>query len=273
MADQVLKLYKNVYITEDIIHNRAFMADMIAKGAIKVSFVEEIPDGNVVMFSAHGVSPEIVKICEKKGLTIVDATCPTVTTIQESIIKDSKEGKTIIIIGNKSHPEVIGLAGCISNQNPFVVSNEDEIDLLPDMQNSEVVYYTQTTLERFVVDGIIEALKRKIPHIKSVKNDYICNATLERQEVIKKIASQIDLFIVVGSKHSSNTMRLTEVATRFGAKNVIRIDTKDEINEELLQNVETIAITAGTSAPEYLVQDVLNFLHEKIKDIEIRNFQ
>jgi 4-hydroxy-3-methylbut-2-enyl diphosphate reductase len=168
---------------------------------------------------------------------------------------------------------VIGLAGCTGNKNAFVVSNEDEIDLLPDMPHSEVVYYTQTTLERFVVDGIIEALKKKIPHIKSIKNDCICNATAERQEVVRRIASQIELFIIVGSKNSSNTMRLAEVASRFGAKNVVRIDTKDEIDEEWLKDVGTIAITSGTSAPEYLVQDVVTLLSEKIKDLEIKNFQ
>ncbi len=271
MANQVLKLYKEFYITEDIIHNKVFMDDMLARGARKVSSVEDIPDGSVVMFSTHGVSPTIVSLCEKKNLTIIDATCPIVHAIQKSIIRTAKEGKSIVIIGNKSHSEVIGLIGCAGNQEVFVVSNEADIEMLPDMTGKEVAYYTQTTLDIYTLDKIINALKEKIPHITSLHNNNICQATIERQTAINEIAHDVDVVIVVGSQHSSNTMRLVEIATKCGAKQVIRVDSKDDIDINALQHAKSLAITASASAPDYLVKEIVEYFSKKLDDVTIKN--
>lgn len=271
MAEQVLKLYKEIYITEDIIHNKVFMKEMVEKGAIKVFSVEEIPDGKVVMFSAHGVSPEIVAACEKKGLTIVDGTCPIVASVQQSIKQSTKEGKTIVIIGNRSHSEIVGMVGCAGNKNVFVVANELEVDLLPTMEGSGVVYYTQTTLDKYLVEKVVAALKSKIPHIESDKENNICCATTKRQNAVKFIAPDVDLMIVVGSKHSSNTMRLVEVATRAGAKQVVRVDSVEDLEHlKSLESAKSIAITSGASAPETIVQEIVEYLKNVIEDIDIQ---
>lgn len=272
MVEQVLKLYKEIYIMEDIIHNKVFMKSILEKGVIKVSSVEEIPDGKVVMFSAHGVSPEIIAVCEKKGLTIVDGTCPIVSSIQNSIKKSAKEGKTIILIGNRAHPEIIGMMGCANNRNIFVVSNELEVNLLPDMKDTDVVYYTQTTLDENTTAKIISVLKAKIPHIESDGGNNICHATTERQKSIKSIASKVDLVIVAGSKYSSNTMSLIEVASRAGAKNVIRVDSSKELsNIKLLNSAKSIAVTSGASAPEYIIEGIIDYLRNTIDNLDIRN--
>lgn len=273
MAEQILKLYKKFYITEDIIHNKMFMSDMIAKGAIKVSSVDEIPDGNVIMFSAHGVSPQVVETCEAKGLTIIDGTCPVVKTIQRSIKRNSLDNKIIILIGNRYHPEIIGMLGyAADNTKIFVVSNEEDVALLPDMSNLEAVYYTQTTLDRYRTTEIINAVQAKIPHVKSESENNICYATMERQSTIKNITDKIelDLVIVVGSATSSNTTRLVEIAKDSPAKNVIRIDSKDELNTDILpNNIRTIAITSGASVPNNLVDEVILYIREIFDEVTV----
>lgn len=274
MAEQVLKLYKEIYITEDIIHNKVFMKEMVEKGAVKVSSVQDIPDGKVIMFSAHGISPHVVSLCEKKGLTIVDGTCPIVASVQKSVRQSAKEGKSIVIIGNRSHSEIISMIGSADNKNVFVVSNELEVDLLPNMDGLSVVYYTQTTLDKHLVEKVIVALKDKIPHIESDRENNICCATTERQNAIISMAPEVDLVIVVGSNHSSNTLRLVEVAARSGAKRVVRVDSVDDLSAvKFPKSVGSIAITAGASAPEYVVQEIVKYLQNVIEDLDIREME
>ena len=272
MAEQMLKLYGKVYITEDTIHNKIFMKEMKLRGIEKVSSVDEIPYGAAYMCSAHGIAPSVLNTAEKNELTIVDGTCPIVKSIQKSVQKAAEQGKKIIIIGNRAHQEIISLLGYANNKGVYVVYNEVDINLLPSFDNEKVAYFTQTTLDTLTVEAVINALRARIPHIESDTRDNICSATKERQNAVKKIAKSIDLFIIIGSLYSSNSRRLEEVAIESGAKRVIRIDSSDEIDTTIFsEGISTIAITSGASAPEFLVEEVVEFLRNQIQDIRIEN--
>ena len=271
MVNQVLKLYGTVYMTEDVIHNKVFIKEIMQKGIVKVDSLNEISDGSVVMFSAHGVSPELVNIAEKKQLTIIDATCPIVKVLQHAVKDAAESGKKIIIIGNRSHPEIVGLTGCAGNRDVYVVYNEMDIDLLPDFVGDEVVYFTQTTLDSYVIDEIIDNLKKKIPHIKSDSSNNICFATKERQAIVKIVAGSCDLFIVAGSKYSSNASRLAEIASDFGAKKVMQVDSEEEIDLNNFDNIKTMAITSASSTPEFVVDKIKNFLSNNL-DITFEDY-
>ena len=272
MANQVAKLYGTFYATEDIVHNKTFTKQLEQKGMKKVDSIDDIPDGSTVMFSAHGISPQIAKKAENKELTIIDATCPVVKSIQNDAKECAEHGKTIIIIGNKAHAEIVALTGYVNNAKFYVVYNENEIDLLPDLNETEVVYFSQTTLDNLFVDEIIEKLKSKFPKIKAGSNSGVCYATKERQNVVRAIASSVDLIVVVGSIHSSNAKRLVEVALNSGAKNAVLVDSKNEFNDNWMNEVKSIAITSAASTSEDLVQELLEYLKNKF-EIEIREFQ
>lgn len=271
MVNQVLKLYGTVYIVEDIIHNKVFIKEIMQKGVIKVSSIDEVPDGTTVMFSAHGVSPDVLNAAEKKQLTIIDGTCPIVQLLQRAIKDAAESGKKIIIIGNRSHPEIVGLIGHANNKNVYVVYNEMDIDMLPDFTGHEVVFFTQTTLDSYTIDIIVENLKKKIPHIKSDSSNNICLATKERQAVVKAVAGSCDILVVAGSRYSSNASRLSEIATEFGAKNVLQVDSEDEINLSVFDNIKTMAITSAASTPEFVVDKIKNFLSDNL-DVVFENY-
>jgi 4-hydroxy-3-methylbut-2-enyl diphosphate reductase len=272
MAEQVLKLYGTLYVVEDIIHNKIFMTNMKAKGIVKMPSIEEAPDGSVIMFSAHGVTPQAVERAEEKELTIIDGTCPIVRAIQNECKKEADAGKKIVIIGNTAHAEIVALLGYTDDSDAFVVYEEGDIDLLPSFAGEKVVYFTQTTLDYSHVQTVVKKLREKIPHIESSSQDNICYATRERQEVVRKIASSVDLLIVVGSAHSSNARRLHEVALSSGAKAATLVDSKNELDDGLLKKVKTIAITSSASTPESIVQELIEYLKETL-DLEIENFE
>lgn len=271
MVNQVLKLYGTVYITEDIIHNKIFMKELEERGVIKVDSIDDVPDGSVVMFSAHGVSPQIVDKAEKKELTIIDATCPIVKSIQNEAKIEAESDKKVIIIGNRSHAEIIALLGYTNNREVYVVSNELEVDLLPDLSNDEVVYFTQTTLDCEALELVIKKLKKRIPNIKSTHSSNVCYATKERQEVVRRIASSVDLVIIVGSSHSSNANRLSDVALSSGAPRAVLIDSKEDLKDSDLKGVKNIAITSAASTPENLVEELIDSLKEKL-DLKVEEF-
>jgi 4-hydroxy-3-methylbut-2-enyl diphosphate reductase len=261
MAEQVCKLYGGFYIIEDVIHNRMFMNDLWKCGVIKVASIDEIPDGAVVMFSSHGVAPRVIAKAEEKGLTIIDGTCPVIKAVQCDAIKETSLGKTLIIIGDRAHAEVVALIGCADkSSNVFVVSNETEVELLPDFNGIAVTYFTQTTLDWAHVQTIIERLKEKIPHVKSLSPDNVCRATRERQDVVRKVAGTMDLVVVIGSAHSSNARRLHEIALSSGAGNAILVDSKNEFDSSVLDCVETMAITSSASTSEAVIQEFIEYL-------------
>jgi 4-hydroxy-3-methylbut-2-en-1-yl diphosphate reductase len=260
-----------IYVRKEIVHNRFVVEELQAKGAIFVDSVEEVPNGERVIYSAHGVSPEVRQASEKRKLRVIDATCPLVTKVHVEAVKFAKEGYSLILIGHRDHDEVIGTLGeaPIATQ---VVGSPEEVEWLTVADPNRVAYLTQTTLSLDETKDIIAALRGRFPNIKGPAAQDICYATENRQVAVKQVASDADLLLVVGSDNSSNSNRLVEVARNLGTTSHL-IDTFRNIRPEWLQGVNTIALTAGASAPECLVEEVVKFLASRgfshVKEVEV----
>jgi 4-hydroxy-3-methylbut-2-enyl diphosphate reductase len=260
-----------IYVRKEIVHNRFVVEELQGKGAIFVDSVDEVPNGERVIYSAHGVSPEVREASEVRKLRVIDATCPLVTKVHVEAVKFAKEGYSLILIGHHDHDEVIGTLG----EAPIVtqvVGSPEQVDSLAVPDPDRVAYLTQTTLSLDETKGIIAALREKFPNIKGPAAQDICYATENRQEAVKHVASEADLLLVVGSDNSSNSNRLVEVARNLGADSHL-IDSFRNIKPEWLEGVKTIALTAGASAPECLVEEVVEFLSGKgfdnVKEVEV----
>jgi 4-hydroxy-3-methylbut-2-enyl diphosphate reductase len=271
MLDQVLKLYDTVYIIEDIIHNKCFMKKALETGVVKVSSIEEVPKNSAVMFSSHGTSAPVLAEAEKKGLIVIDATCPFVKELHQKVVASVEDGKKIVIIGNRAHPEITALLGSIPSSNAFVVSNEVDIDILPDLSNDAVMYYTQTTLDIYTISGVIAALKKKVPHITSSGETNICTATRDRQAVVHEVSKLVELVLVVGSCYSSNTSRLVDVAKEALVPQVYLVDNENDILLSWFDEVKSFAVTSGASVPDSVVESVFSFLKANL-DLVIKDF-
>ena len=272
MVNQIMKLYGSVYIIEDIIHNKLFINNLLKQGIIKVNSIDEVPDGSAVMFSAHGVSPDMANKAEERDITVIDSTCPVVKELQTKIQEKSEAGYSIIIIGNRAHQEVVALLGYVKNDNVYVVNSEMDIDLLPNLLNKKVMYFTQTSMYPGDIKPIIDALKTKIPNIESCNNyiqepfkiaHNICQDTLDRQESIRLVSDKVDLLIVVGSEESSNALSLVSAGKDNGIKKVIRIDSKEELNNDIFEEVNNIAITSAASVAIEVVNSVIDYIKNK----------
>jgi 4-hydroxy-3-methylbut-2-enyl diphosphate reductase len=247
-----------IYVRKEIVHNRFVVEELQAKGAIFVDSVDEVPNGERVIYSAHGVSPEVREASQTRGLRVIDATCPLVTKVHVEAVKFAKEGYSLILIGHRDHDEVIGTLG----EAPLVtqvVGSPDQVESLTLPDPDRVAYLTQTTLSLDETKDIIAALRRKFPNIQGPHAQDICYATENRQVAVKHVASDADLLLVVGSDNSSNSNRLVEVARNLGTDSHL-IDSFRNIRPEWLEGVKTIALTAGASAPECLVEEVVKFL-------------
>jgi len=260
-----------IYVRKEIVHNRFVVEELQGKGAIFVDSVDEVPNGERVIYSAHGVSPEVREASEVRGLRVIDATCPLVTKVHVEAVKFAKEGYSLILIGHRDHDEVIGTLG----EAPMVtqvVSSPEQAETLSVPDPDHVAYLTQTTLSLDETKDIIQALRKKFPNIKGPAAQDICYATENRQTAVKQVASEADLLLVVGSDNSSNSKRLTEVARNLGTSSHL-IDSFRDIEPAWLPGVKTIALTAGASAPECLVQEVVEFLgtkgFENVKEVEV----
>ena len=260
-----------IYVRKEIVHNRFVVEELQAKGAIFVDSVEEVPEGERVIYSAHGVSPEVRDNSHFRKLRVIDATCPLVTKVHVEAVKFAKEGYSLILIGHRDHDEVIGTLG----EAPLVtqvVGSPEEVESLTLPDPSRVAYLTQTTLSLDETKDIIAALQKKFPQIKGPAAQDICYATENRQVAVKQVASEADLVLVVGSDNSSNSNRLVEVARNLGT-NAHLIDSYKDIQPEWLAGVRKIALTAGASAPECLVEEVVKFLTSKgfdnLKELEV----
>ncbi len=259
MTDQVLKLYKSVYVVEDIVHNKLFMNGVQARGVTKVQSIDDVPDGSAIMFSTRGIPSKMLKKADEKQLTVVDATCPIVKELQDAVLEKAETGYAIILIGNRTHQQIATLLGATDSDDMYVVYSDMDVDLLPDLSNKKVVYFTQTSLYSNDVAKIVNALVTKIPHIEvgqSGKADNICSETLDRQKVIAEIASTIDLLIVVGSLHSANAVSLVRTGEACNIKRVVCIDAPDAIQNDLLDNVEKFALISATSIDEATIKSV-----------------
>ena len=260
-----------IYVRKEIVHNRFVVEELQEKGAIFVDSVEEVPAGERVIYSAHGVSPEVREASTQRDLRVIDATCPLVTKVHVEAVKFAKEGNSLILIGHRDHDEVVGTLG-EAPQVTQVVGSPEEVAALTVPDPNRVAYLTQTTLSLDETKDIIAALKQKFPNIKGPAAQDICYATENRQVAVKDIASESDLLLVVGSENSSNSNRLVEVARNLGT-NAHLIDSFRNIQPEWLAGVKTIALTAGASAPECLVEEVVKFLmsngFDNVQELEV----
>ena len=260
-VDQILAEYPPpIYIYHDIVHNTFVIDGLKKRGVIFVDSLDDVPDGQVIIFSAHGVSPTVENDAHDKNLKIIDATCPLVKKIHDKVKNYLKEKKLIILIGHKNHPEIVGTLGQ-SNGRALVVESLKDLEKLPDLlPGQSAAYLTQTTLSHEDIAPIIEALRKFYPELEG--DGDICYATTHRQNAVKELAEKCELIIVIGSKKSSNSNRLCETAEHCGVKAIL-IDSPEDINIKDLPTKGNIGLTAGASAPECLIQDTIRFLNKK----------
>ena len=251
-----------IYVRHEVVHNRFVVDGLKAKGAIFVEELDEVPDDAIVIFSAHGVSQAVRQEAKRRGLKVFDATCPLVTKVHMQVARASRKGTKAILIGHEGHPEVLGTMGQYDNEEGgiYLVESVEDIASLPVSNQDELTFMTQTTLSIDDTSGVIEALKEKYPAIQGPRKNDICYATTNRQQAVRELAKQSQLVLVIGSKNSSNSNRLAELASRMGVQSRL-IDGPEDIDASWLGGVKTIGITAGASAPEVLVQLVI--LHLK----------
>jgi 4-hydroxy-3-methylbut-2-enyl diphosphate reductase len=261
-VEHALTLYgEPVYVRKEIVHNKHVVRELEKRGAIFVDEETEVPEGEMVVFSAHGVAPSVHENAEKRKLRTIDATCPLVTKVHVEARKFAEEGYTIVLVGHEGHEEVEGTTGEAPDRT-VLVQTEAEVDDLEVEDPDRIAYITQTTLSVDETGSIIAALKAKFPNAVGPKTDDICYATTNRQEAVKALAAQCDLVLVIGSTNSSNSNRLVEVAREHGSKSYL-IDTHLEVDESWLEGVETVGITSGASAPEELVERLVAFFGER----------
>ena len=244
-----------IYVRHEIVHNRFVVDDLRAKGAIFVEELDEVPTGSTVIFSAHGVAIDVRHEAEKRGLRVFDATCPLVTKVHVEVSKMREQGRDVIMIGHAGHPEAEGTMGQ-SEAGMYLVESEQDVARLEVNDPEKVAYVTQTTLSMDDCERIVAALKARFPKIVGPKKDDICYATQNRQDAVKFMAPQCDVVIVVGSPNSSNSNRLREVARNLGRQAYL-VDSADEVKPEWLDGAKRIGVTAGASAPEVLVHEVI----------------
>jgi 4-hydroxy-3-methylbut-2-en-1-yl diphosphate reductase len=259
-----------IYVYHEIVHNKHVVNRFQRQDVSFVDDVNEVPEGSIVVFSAHGVSPAIREAAKDRRLTAIDATCPLVTKVHAEAIRYARKGFQILLIGHADHQEVIGTRGEAPDAIQ-VVESPDDIPSLKIHDPNKLVYLTQTTLSMDDAQVIMTALKEAFPNIKEPPSEDICYATTNRQLAVRSIAPDCDLVLVVGSRNSSNSLRLTEIAENVGTRAVL-IDDKSELQEEWFDGVETVLVTAGASAPEDLVQDlVLHLIQEYGGEVEQRD--
>jgi len=260
--ETAIRLYGTpVYVYHEIVHNKHVVDRFVREGAVFVDAVEDVPAGAVLLFSAHGVAPEVRRVSAERRLRAIDATCPLVTKVHLEAIKYAKAGYRIVLIGHEGHDEVIGTMG----QAPeafTLVDSTDEVDALPFGSTDKLAYLTQTTLSVDDASRIIHRLKERFPQIVGPPKDDICYATQNRQEAVRLLSEGADIVIVLGSQNSSNSQRLAELARDAGIRAFL-IDGANEIDSSWFTGDETVVITAGASAPESVVQDCVSWLQAR----------
>ncbi len=249
-----------VYVRHEIVHNKYVVDDLRSKGAIFVKGLDEVPTGGIVVFSAHGVSKAVQADAAQRGLRVFDATCPLVTKVHVEVAKLRATGRDIVMIGHSGHPEVEGTMGQ-SKDGMHLVETVADVDRLEVRDPSQLAYVTQTTLSLDDAAAVIAALKRRFPLIAEPKKADICYATQNRQDAVKFMAPQVDLVLVVGSRNSSNSNRLREVAERFGVPAHL-VDSADHLDPKWLEGRQHVGVTAGASAPEVLVTELIDRLKQ-----------
>ncbi|MDP4668651.1 MAG: 4-hydroxy-3-methylbut-2-enyl diphosphate reductase [Candidatus Nanopelagicales bacterium] len=250
-----------VYVRKQIVHNKHVVEALEKRGVIFVDELSEVPEGSLVVFSAHGVSPAVHAEAKERNLKTIDATCPLVTKVHNEAKRFAKDGYKIILIGHEGHEEVEGTMG-EAPDNMVLVDGLDQVEKLEVKEGEKIAWLSQTTLSVDETLETVHALKKKLPLLMDPPSDDICYATQNRQAAVKNIAPQVDVLIVVGSSNSSNSVRLVDVALEAGVKKSFRVDSRDELKKEWFAGVKSVGLTSGASVPEELVDGVLAWLSE-----------
>ena len=264
IVDQAIDTFgAPIYVRHEVVHNRTVVDGLKEKGAIFIEDLSDVPVGSYLIFSAHGVSKQVQKEAEERQLTVFDATCPLVTKVHMQVAKHAKQDREVILIGHAGHPEVEGTMGqydkCTEHGNIYLVETPDDVKNLKVNNPDNLAYVTQTTLSMTDTKVMVDALRERFSSIKEQKKDDICYATQNRQDAVHDLAEISDLILVVGSPNSSNSNRLREIAEQLG-KSAYLIDTYQDLQKEWLDGINVVGVTAGASAPEVLVQEVIDQL-------------
>jgi 4-hydroxy-3-methylbut-2-enyl diphosphate reductase len=271
-VERALELYgAPVYVRKEIVHNKHVVEKLRERGAVFVESETEVPEGATAVFSAHGVAPSVHANAEQRGLNVIDATCPLVTKVHREALKFASEDYTIVMIGHQGHEEVEGTMG-EAPDHIVLVENEADVDALEITDPSKVAYISQTTLSVDETRAVIGRLRERFPAITGPRTDDICYATTNRQMAVKQLAQECDLVLVIGSRNSSNSNRLVEVAREHGAESHL-IDNESQVREQWLDGMRVVGITSGASAPEELVQSLIQFFRkrgtEDVQELEV----
>lgn len=258
-----------VYVRKEIVHNREVVERLRSRGAVFVEEVDEAPEGSILVFSAHGISPEVRRQAKARRLRVIDATCPLVSKVHDEAIKFAKAGLHVLLIGHAEHDEVIGTMGEIP-ESISLVQNAGDVETVTVPDPERVAVITQTTLSVDETREIMEAVRRRFPHVKTPARDDICYATQNRQDAVRALAGHADVVLVVGSHNSSNSLRLQELAGQLGARAYL-IDSAEQIDPEWIRDAQRIGVTAGASSPEYLTQSIVQRL-KSLGEFEISEF-
>lgn len=264
IVDQAIDTFgAPIYVRHEVVHNRTVVDGLKEKGAIFIEDLSDVPVGSYLIFSAHGVSKEVQKEAEERKLTVFDATCPLVTKVHMQVAKHAKQDREVILIGHAGHPEVEGTMGqydkCTEHGDIYLVETPEDVKNLKVNNPDNLAYVTQTTLSMTDTKVMVDALRERFSSIKEQKKDDICYATQNRQDAVHDLSKISDLILVVGSPNSSNSNRLREIAEQLG-KPAYLIDTFQDLKQEWLDGIDVVGVTAGASAPEVLVQEVINQL-------------
>jgi 4-hydroxy-3-methylbut-2-enyl diphosphate reductase len=270
-VDRAITIVKNalhkfgapIYVRHEVVHNKYVVDELKSMGAIFVDELNEIPDGNTVIFSAHGVSKAVREEAKHRGLQVFDATCPLVSKVHMEVHRASRKGQEVVLIGHKGHPEVEGTLGQYDETGVgmYLIEDASQVNSLPIQQPDNVSFVTQTTLSVDETRDVIDALRDSFPAIQGPRKDDICYATQNRQDAVRALAPQVDVLLVVGSKNSSNSNRLRELAERLGTKAYL-LDDASQLQDAWFNTAESVGVTAGASAPEVLVQSVIDRLYQ-----------
>ncbi|MGF1807185.1 4-hydroxy-3-methylbut-2-enyl diphosphate reductase, partial [Aliivibrio sifiae] len=263
IVERALELYEApIYVRNEVVHNRFVVEGLKQRGAIFIKELDEVPDDNIVIFSAHGVSQAVRKEAKDRALTVFDATCPLVTKVHMEVARASKKNIEVVLIGHAGHPEVEGTMGQYTSETGgmYLVETPADVEKLTVRDESNLHYVSQTTLSVDETADVIDELRRVFPEIQGPRKDDICYATQNRQDAVRDMANQVDIMIVVGSKNSSNSNRLRELSEKLGTTSYL-IDCPEDLKEEWLTEKAKVGVTAGASAPEELVNQII----EKIK--------
>ena len=259
IVERALELFSPpIYVRHEVVHNRYVVQNLKDRGAVFVEELDQVPDNNIVIFSAHGVSQAVRQEAKARGLRVFDATCPLVTKVHLQVTRASRKGIECILIGHEGHPEVEGTMGQYDNPNGgvYLIESPADVEALEVRDPNNLCFVTQTTLSVDDTLDIIVALQKRFPSIEGPRKDDICYATQNRQDAVRNLSADVDLLIVVGSKNSSNSNRLRELALKTGTQSYL-VDTADDVESSWFDNVTRVAVTAGASAPEVLVQQVV----------------